>query len=119
VTEDRVTPDRLLVISPCRDEAAHVRRTLESVCAQSVLPALWVVVDDGSHDGTRAILDEFAARHAWIRIVERADRGERAVGPGVIEAFYAGLATVNPGDHDFLLKRFLTLRRAFSASRPS
>ena len=47
---------RYLLISPCRDEAQYLRRTLDSVAAQSVPPALWVVVDDGSTDETPAIL---------------------------------------------------------------
>ena len=46
---------RYLLISPCRDEAQYLRRTLDSVAAQSVQPAAWVVVDDGSTDETPAI----------------------------------------------------------------
>jgi len=44
------------LVSPCRDETRYLRRTLDSVAAQSVPPALWVVVDDGSTDETPAIL---------------------------------------------------------------
>ena len=51
-------PHRYVLISPCRDEAAYMRRTLESVAAQTVPPARWVVVDDGSTDETPAILEE-------------------------------------------------------------
>ena len=100
-----VTPSRrYLLISPCRDEAEYLRRTLDSVAAQSVPPALWVVVDDGSTDGTRAILEEYARRLPYLRVVLRADRGRRQVGPGVIEAFYAGLETVRLADFDYLCK---------------
>ena len=53
-----------LLISPCRDEAQYLRRTLDSVAAQSVPPALWVVVDDGSTDETPAILEEYLAAAA-------------------------------------------------------
>jgi exopolysaccharide biosynthesis WecB/TagA/CpsF family protein len=74
------------------------------VAAQSVTPALWVVVDDGSTDGTRAILEEYARRLPYLRVVRRADRGRRQVGPGVIEAFYAGLETVRLEDFDYLCK---------------
>jgi hypothetical protein len=95
---------RYLLISPCRDEAQYLRRTLDSVAAQSVPPALWVVVDDGSTDGTPAILGEYARRLPYLRVVRRVDRGRRQVGPGVIEAFYAGLGTVRLEDFDYLCK---------------
>jgi biofilm PGA synthesis N-glycosyltransferase PgaC len=95
---------RYLLISPCRDEAQYLRRTLDSVAAQSVPPALWVVVDDGSTDETPLVLEEYARRLAYLRVVRRTDRGRRAVGPGVIEAFYAGLETVRLKDFDYLCK---------------
>src|SRR5262245_9921160 len=79
-----------LLISPCRDEAGHMRETLDSVINQSVRPAKWVIVDDGSTDSTPQILGEYRAKHHWIEVVTRRDRGQRSVGPGVIEAFYAG-----------------------------
>lgn len=103
-------PDRRYVlITPCRDEAAHARRALDSVLRQTVPPALWVIVDDGSSDGTPAILAEYAATTPWIRIVRREDRGKRAVGPGVIDAFYAGLDTVRLEDFAYLCKFDLDL----------
>jgi len=95
---------RYLLISPCRDEARYLRRTLDSVAAQSVPPALWVVIDDGSTDDTPAILEEYARRLPFLRVVRRKDRGERKVGPGVIEAFYAGLETVRLEDFGYLCK---------------
>lgn len=95
---------RYLLISPCRDEGKYIRRTLESVAAQTIPPALWVVVDDGSTDDTPAILDEAARRLPYLRVVRRADRGGRKVGPGVIEAFYAGLETVRLEDFDYVCK---------------
>jgi biofilm PGA synthesis N-glycosyltransferase PgaC len=85
---------RYVLISPCRDEVEYLRRTLDTVAAQSAPPALWVVVDDGSTDGTSEVLDEYAAKLPYLRVVHRRDRGRRAVGPGVIEAFYAGLEGV-------------------------
>jgi biofilm PGA synthesis N-glycosyltransferase PgaC len=95
---------RYLLISPCRDEAQYLRRTLDRVAAQSVSPALWVVVDDGSTDETPAILEEYARRLPYLRVVRRADRGRRQVGPGVIAAFYAGLETVRLEDFEYLCK---------------
>jgi biofilm PGA synthesis N-glycosyltransferase PgaC len=100
-----VTPSRrYLLISPCRDEAQYLRRTLDSVAAQSMPPALWVVVDDGSTDDTPTILEAYARRLPYLRVVRRADRGRRQVGPGVIAAFYTGLETVRLEDFDYVCK---------------
>jgi poly-beta-1,6-N-acetyl-D-glucosamine synthase len=95
---------RYLLISPCRDEAKYLRRTLDSVAAQSVPPTRWVVVDDGSTDETPAILEEYVRRLPYLSVVRRKDRGGRQVGPGVIEAFYAGLDEVRLEDFDYLCK---------------
>ena len=100
---------RYVLITPCRDEAAFARRTLDSVTAQTIRPALWVIVDDGSKDATPSILAEYAARFDFIRVVRREDRGDRSVGPGVIEAFYAGLETIDPRAFDYLCKLDLDL----------
>lgn len=113
-SKDAETPNatplgKYVLITPCRDEAAYARRCIESVLAQTVLPALWVVVDDGSSDETPAILAEYAAKHPWIKVVRREDRGKRAVGPGVVDAFYAGMETIHPQDFDFLCKFDLDL----------
>jgi len=104
-----VSGRRYCLVTPCRDEARYARRTLDSVLAQTEPPALWVIVDDGSKDSTPEILAEYGARVPWLRVVRRADRGDRKVGGGVIEAFDAGLATVDVGAFDYLCKLDLDL----------
>jgi exopolysaccharide biosynthesis WecB/TagA/CpsF family protein len=106
----RIDPDRRYVlISPCRNEAKHMRRTLDSVAAQTVPPASWVVVDDGSSDTTAEILAEYTRKLPYLRVVRRPDRGRRSVGPGVVEAFEAGLATVDLDQFPYLCKLDLDL----------
>jgi biofilm PGA synthesis N-glycosyltransferase PgaC len=101
--------DFLLAISPCRDEAPRVQRTLDCVDQQTRRPDLWVIVDDGSTDGTSEILAAFAATRAWVRIITRANRGHRAVGPGVVDAFLAGLESVREVPFDLVCKLDLDL----------
>jgi glycosyltransferase involved in cell wall biosynthesis len=96
-------------VSPGRNEAKFMRRTLDSVAAQTVPPALWVVVDDGSTDETPAILDEYSRKLPYLSVVRRADRGHRSVGPGVMEAFHAGLETVDLDAFTYLCKLDLDL----------
>jgi len=100
---------RYALVTPCRDEAKYARRTLDSVVRQTVLPSLWVIVDDGSRDATPAILAEYAAKHPFIKIVRREDRGFRKLGGGVIDAFYAGLEHVDMNLFEYVTKLDLDL----------
>lgn len=63
-------PVQVSVIIPVRDGAATIRETLESVLAQECAFD-WevVVVDNGSTDGTRSIVDALAAEHPRLRVV--------------------------------------------------
>jgi glycosyltransferase involved in cell wall biosynthesis len=79
-----------VVISAVRDEADYLALTIASLAGQTIVPTRWIVVDDGSTDGTGALLDRAARDHDWIRVIHRSNRGFRKSGTGVIEAFYEG-----------------------------
>jgi glycosyltransferase involved in cell wall biosynthesis len=95
---------RYVVITPARDEAAHLPEMIESMAAQTIAPAQWVIVDDGSTDATRSIALDAAERHSWITVVARDDRGFRQAGIGVMNAFYDGFDAVTVEDWDFVVK---------------
>jgi poly-beta-1,6-N-acetyl-D-glucosamine synthase len=79
------------VISPVRDEADYLAITAASLVAQTHRPLQWVIVDDGSTDGTRAIAEEWASAHPWISVVSSEKRHERARGAPIVAAFNRGL----------------------------
>jgi hypothetical protein len=83
-------PPRVVLVSPTRNEEKSLLETVAAVEAQTLRPALWILVDDGSSDRTPELLREVAKRLPWVRVVTRPDRGFRKVGGGVIEAFDAG-----------------------------
>jgi biofilm PGA synthesis N-glycosyltransferase PgaC len=93
----------IVIISPCRDEEETLDSTIRCMRAQTRTPDLWVIVDDGSKDRTPEILERAASETSWIRVVNNPDRGNRSLGSGVINAFYAGLETVDV-DYDFIAK---------------
>jgi biofilm PGA synthesis N-glycosyltransferase PgaC len=95
---------RILIISPAKDEARYLERTVRSLAAQTLRPALWIIVNDGSADRTGEIAEQAAREHPWIRVVHRPPGTGRRVGPGVIEAFYAGLEHAELADYDFVCK---------------
>lgn len=93
-----------VVISAVRDEERHLRSTIESMLRQTILPAEWVIVNDGSSDNTGKIIDEYAASHSWIRSVHRPNRGFRKSGGGVVEAFNEGYRTLAAKQWDYIVK---------------
>lgn len=94
----------LVIISPVRDEAALIEKTLQSVVAQTVRPTEWVIVDDGSKDNTAAIVQRYAEQYPFIRLVTIKDRGFRKLGGGVIAAFKFGLTQVTTPNVGFVAK---------------
>lgn len=96
--------NRILIITPAKDEAEYIERTIASLESQTIRPAKWVIVNDGSSDETGQLADEAAAKHDWIRVIHRKPGTKRRVGPGVIEAFYVGLSHQRLGDYDFICK---------------
>lgn len=95
---------RYVVISPMRNEAEHLPALIACMIEQTVAPARWIAVDDGSTDGTDTILDDAASRHSWLTVVHRQDRGFRKSGTGVMEAFAEGLAALGAEPWDYLIK---------------
>lgn len=82
-----------VLITPARNEAQFIELTLKSVVAQTVRPAKWIIVSDGSTDGTDDIVNKYAAEHPWIELVRMPERRERHFA-GKVHAFNAGYARV-------------------------
>jgi poly-beta-1,6-N-acetyl-D-glucosamine synthase len=95
---------RYVVITPARNEAQHIENTLESMTRQTIKPAAWIIVDDGSSDDTTAIAGRYAERYSWISVVRRPDRGFRQPGAGVVQAFEAGFQALSTLDWQFIVK---------------
>lgn len=101
---EQVSGRKYVLITPCRNEEDYLQVTIDSIVGQTVLPACWVIVDDGSTDRTPEILKAASEQYPFIKIIARADRGERAVGPGVIQAFNDGLDSIELSEFDYICK---------------
>jgi hypothetical protein len=64
-----VEDPRILIISPVRNEAAHIERVVRAVAAQDLAPARWIVVDDESEDGTLEILRRLEPEVPFMTVV--------------------------------------------------
>ena len=68
---------KYVLITSARNEEAFIKKTLDSVVAQTVLPERWVIVDDGSTDRTAEIVEDYAKRFPWIELVRRSPDRDR------------------------------------------
>src|SRR5579863_6244595 len=82
-----------VLITPARNEAAFIEQTIKSVVAQTARPLKWIIVSDGSSDGTDEIVQRYAD-HEWIELVRMPERTERHFA-GKVHAFNAGYARVS------------------------
>ena len=93
-----------VVVTPVRDEQDYLPLCIASMVKQSMLPTEWVIVNDGSKDSTRSIIEDATRQYPWIRAVHRQDRGFRKWGGGIIEAFYAGYDALSTKNWEFMCK---------------
>jgi biofilm PGA synthesis N-glycosyltransferase PgaC len=82
-----------VLITPARNEAAFIDRTLRSVVAQTVLPKRWVIVSDGSTDGTDDIVRSYQAGRDWLELVRLPEGRDRSFAAKA-QAFNAGYERV-------------------------
>lgn len=111
-----------VLITPCRNEAHLIEKTLASVVLQTKLPLKWLIVNDGSTDTTGDVVAKYVARHPWIELINCSARKERHFA-GKVHAFNAGLERVkqlpyeiignldadvslDPDHFEFLLSKF-------------
>ena len=95
------SPADYVLVTPARNEAAFIEKTLESVIRQTVLPLRWVIVNDGSTDDTAVLVSPYLADYAWIRLVNRPLRKERHFAAKVW-AFNAGWEQVRDLDYEVI-----------------
>jgi glycosyltransferase involved in cell wall biosynthesis len=93
------TPLTYILITPARNEAAFIEKTIQSVAKQTIRPIRWVIVNDGSTDGTGRIIRHYAALHDWIDVVDMPERRDRSFAAKV-HAFNAGYDKVKALTHD-------------------
>jgi poly-beta-1,6-N-acetyl-D-glucosamine synthase len=83
-----------VVVTPTRDEAANLPRLAASLLAQTVRPRAWIVVDNGSTDGTVELAETLAAEHGWIRVLSIPGASSANRGAPVVRAFHAALEII-------------------------
>lgn len=90
-----------VLITPARNEADHIEKTLQSAVAQTVKPLRWVIVSDGSTDATNEIVEHYLPANPWIELVKLPPRAERNFAAKV-DAFRIGQKRVDDLPYDVI-----------------
>ena len=111
-----------VLITPARNEAKFIEFTLQSMVGQIFRPLKWVIVSDGSSDGTDNLVRKYSADNPWIELLRMPERAERHFA-GKVHAFNTGYAkarelnpdvvgnldadvSIEPDHFQFLLSKF-------------
>jgi glycosyltransferase involved in cell wall biosynthesis len=105
------------VLLACRDAARHLPAALAGIELQTWRPLELLAVDDGSVDGTGAILRRFAAARSWVRVLETPGVGPSAARAAAFAASSGDLIAIHDADDVSRRDRF-ERQVAFLAEHP-
>ena len=89
------------LITPARNEALFIELVIKSMISQTCLPLKWVIVSDGSTDGTDEIVEKYLPDHPWMELVRMPERDERHFA-GKVMAFNEGYKKVQATTYDII-----------------
>jgi biofilm PGA synthesis N-glycosyltransferase PgaC len=92
---------KYVLITPAKNEEPFIEKTIMSVVKQTVRPAKWVIVDDGSMDRTAEIVSSYLPSHEFIHLVRIRPCMTRDFGRKVA-AFNAGLEALGDIPYRFI-----------------
>jgi biofilm PGA synthesis N-glycosyltransferase PgaC len=98
---DPIAGLKYVLITPARNEAKYIELTIKSMVTQTVRPLKWVIVSDGSTDGTDEIVNKYLPDYPWMELLRMPERRERNFA-GKVHAFNAGYARVMDLDFDVI-----------------
>jgi biofilm PGA synthesis N-glycosyltransferase PgaC len=91
------------VITAAKNEAGNLPRLAQCLVAQTVTPSAWVIVDDGSSDGTYELALGLCERYSWTRTISLPSKSLPARGGPVVRAFHEGLVALG-AEYDVIVK---------------
>ncbi len=90
-----------VLVTAAYNEERYIEQTIQSVVAQLLVPAMWVIVSDGSTDRTDEIVQRYATRYSFIRFI-RKERDHNRDFASKVFALNTGVRSLSPWKIDFL-----------------
>ena len=91
-----------VLITAARNEQDHIRFPAEAVISQTIRPRQWIIVSDGSTDGTDQVVRNYAAKWNFIQLVRKEEGKGQFDFASKVFALNAGYERLKNTDYDFI-----------------
>lgn len=98
---------KYILLTAAYNEEKYIRKTIESVLSQSILPSQWLIISDQSGDHTDEIIKEYASVHPFITYIRHSKSEVPSsklgkVSKRVVACIQKGLKHLSVQDYDYL-----------------
>jgi len=93
---------KYIIVTPVKNEIKYFPLTVDSMLKQSILPIKWIIVNDGSSDGTEKIIQKLGQNYEWIEVINLEDKEKRKPGGEYVASF--GINRVDFDNIDFFVR---------------
>jgi glycosyltransferase involved in cell wall biosynthesis len=91
-----------VLITAAHNEEAYIDYTIKSVLSQTILPQKWIIVSDGSTDGTNDIVIQYASQNDFIELICREVKHEKVDFSSKVLAIHEGYEKIKKMEYDFI-----------------
>lgn len=92
-----------VIITSAYNEEQNILLCLKSILKQTILPKEWIIVNDGSTDSTRTIIEEFIVDYSWIKLIDKR-KEEIEFGAHAVVNFYIGVTNLSFTKYDYIVQ---------------
>lgn len=94
---------KYVIITSAYNEEENILHCLKSVVKQTILPQEWIIVNDGSTDSTREIIEKYITDYPWIKIINK-KKVEVEFGAHAIINFYLGVGSLSDLNYQYIVQ---------------
>lgn len=92
---------RYVLVTPARNEEKNIERLITSMITQTLLPLKWIIVSDGSTDGTDDIIKNYLEENSWMELVRMPEHDDHHFAAKVM-CFNAGYNGIKDLDYEII-----------------
>lgn len=94
--------NKYIIITSAYNEAENIGKCIQSVLKQTIQPAEWIIIDNGSTDCTSNIIQQYQAKFPLIKLLFKTKEKSIVSGYHAINNFYYGMSMINTNSYDYI-----------------